>query len=94
MEETLRVSREQLTKLEKNIEAAGLWTIFPQFFVEEPGRDDICIDGMTVILERVDTRGYRYAEGNAQCTLGALQTAVAETLVRMAKQPDLMTLLH
>ena len=71
---------------------AKLWSTYPQFFVT--GRDEICLDGETIVLEKVDRDGYRYAEGNAQCTLGPAQLAVAAKLLNMAHHPELRNLLQ
>jgi hypothetical protein len=81
------VKEADLAELLALIARAKLWSIYPQFYVGDS--KEICLDGETVVLEKVDRDGYRYAEGNAQCTLGPAQRAVAAKLLDMAHHPEL-----
>jgi hypothetical protein len=78
--------------LQALIAKAKLWRIYPQFFVLDDPKG-FCIDGETIVFEKVDAEGYRYAEGNAQCTLDPTQRAVAAKLMAMAHHPELQNLL-
>ena len=81
--------------LEALIAKSRLWEIYPQFWEATPtGPRVVCVDGMTVIFEKVSPAGYRYSEGNAQCTLAPAQLAVAAKLMRMSGHADLERLLH
>ena len=59
------VTRTQFERIREATASAGLWAIHPQFYVVP---DEICIDGMELIFERVDGDGYRFANGNVPCT--------------------------
>jgi len=89
------VSGVDVQELEALIAKSKLWEIYPQFWQSTAtGPGAICLDGMTVIFETVSSAGYRYSEGNAQCTLAPAQLAVAAKLMRMAGHTDLERLLH
>lgn len=87
-ETSFAVRATDFAALEGLIAEAGLWRIDPQFYVET-GSDEICLDGLTVVFERVDASGYRYAEGNAQCTLGRAQLRVVAKIFELANRPGL-----
>jgi hypothetical protein len=76
------------------IDKSDLWTIYPEFWVLKPSSGEICIDGEPIVFERVNAQGYRYSEGNAQCTLAPKQLAVAAKLIQMSGQRDQEWLLH
>ena len=84
-----RVSKNDFDELALAATQAKLWDIYPQFFVRNAVPNEICVDGMMLVFERVDATGYRYAEGNAQCALGQAQLAVAAKLMTIAGRPDL-----
>ena len=91
-ETTFAVRAADFEALQALVAEAGLWSSYPQFYVEAetaPGSGEICLDGLTVVLERVDARGYRYSEGNAQCTLGREQLRVVAKLFELANRPGL-----
>ncbi len=85
------MSDADLAELQRLAEEAELWTIYPQFYVMR--EDEVCIDGMMIILERRTATNYSYSEGNAQCTLGRSQLAVAAKMMEMAGRPGLKSLL-
>lgn len=84
-ERRFKVSAAEMAELRALIARSGLWEIYPQFWNEDP--DDFCLDGVTVIFERVDASGYRYAQGNSPCTLGRDQLAVAARIMHLAGEP-------
>lgn len=92
--EEFTIKKSDFEELQHLIRQANLWSIYPQFFVVGDDDNSICIDGMSVILERRNEGGYRYSEGNAQCTLGDAQRAVAAKMMQMANHADLQGLLH
>lgn len=78
-----RVSKAEMQELNALVENAALWKSYPEFWVL---KDDeaICLDGMQVILERVDARGYKFSESNAQCTTPPPIKAVAKKIIALA----------
>ena len=92
-DEEYRVSEKDYQELQQLIRDAKLWSIYPEFYQFTDDRA-ICIDGMLVIFERTNAAGYRYSEGNAQCTLGAGQLAVAAKFMEIAKHSGLERLLR
>ncbi|HYD39105.1 MAG TPA: hypothetical protein VEA60_15920 [Allosphingosinicella sp.] len=83
-----RVSAAQSEALDRLIGEAGLWTIHPQFYVHEDP-EMICLDGMELVFERVDARGYRFSTANAQCTAPGGMLRVAEKMMEIARAGDL-----
>jgi hypothetical protein len=81
-----RVSRDEFEALQRDIQQARLWTIYPQFW-GMADFDSICFDGMELVFERVDATGYRFATANAQCTAPPAVKRVAETFVDIAGVP-------
>ena len=88
------ISEASARELAELIERARLWTTFPQFFQASPDAGVVCLDGEGVIFERRDASGYRYAEGNAPCTLGSAQIDVAAKMLQLARRPELVRLLR
>ncbi|GEM_PF-3203345 len=79
------VDQDDLSDLEQRIRAAGLWRTFPQFYVRDQTDGSICAHDEDVILERLDSEGYRYAQGQLYCTLGRSQRAVVEKILAIAQ---------
>jgi len=88
------VTGADVAELIRLIDDAGLWRVYPQFWVSDDGPNEICIDGITVVFERSSASGYGYSEGNAQCTMGQNQKAVAAKMMQMAGRADMEMLLH
>src|SRR5207253_5029194 len=65
-ESSFSVSRGQMDRLRAAIREARMFTLFPEFWRSANG-DDICVDGMELIFERLDAEGYRFSTANAQC---------------------------
>ena len=87
------VSRVEFETLEQNIRQARLWEIYPQFWVmSDP--ESLCIDGMELMFERVDSSGYRFAHANAQCTAPDALKEVAATIVDIAGVPHVRNWLY
>ena len=88
-----RVSRDEFEALQRDIQQARLWTIYPQFWgMADP--ESICLDGMELVFERVDASGYRFATANAQCTASRAVKQVAETFVDIAGVPHVRNWLY
>ena len=80
------VSRAQMGRLRAAIAAARMFTLYPEFW---ESRDDICLDGMQLTFERVDSNGYRFSTANAQCNAPAAMHRVALILFEIARAPEL-----
>lgn len=87
------VTREEFEALQQEIRQARLWEIYPQFWVmSDP--ENLCIDGMELMFERVDASGYRFAHANAQCTAPDDLKQVAATIVAIAGVPHVRNWLY
>jgi hypothetical protein len=51
-------------ELESEVMAAHLWDVPDEKWVTPQRKDEICLDGTEVILERLDRRGYAISRGN------------------------------
>lgn len=61
-----RISAADMAEFHQQTSSAKLWELYPEHWVSSDG-NDICIDGEQLVFERVDERGYRFSEMNAQC---------------------------
>lgn len=82
------VSRAQMARLRAAIEAARMFTLYPEFW-RSPDGDEICVDGMELIFERVDANGYRFSTANAQCNAPPAMRDAAYILFEIARAPAL-----
>lgn len=82
------VSAAQLSHLDQITAQSGLWQTYPEHWVPRDS-DAICVDGVEVILERINPDGYRFSEANIQCAVSRGFLAVAEELVAIAGTPDM-----
>jgi len=82
------VSRAQMARLRAAIEAAHMFTLYPEFW-QSRNANEICVDGMELIFERVDAVGYRFSTANAQCNASAAMRDVALILFEIARAPEL-----
>jgi hypothetical protein len=82
------VSRAQMERLRAAIGEARMFTLYPEFW-RSPNGDDICVDGMELIFERIDADGYRFSTANAQCNAPAAMRRAALILFQIARAPEL-----
>jgi hypothetical protein len=82
-----RVTRAQFDALQQQAQRARLWAIHPEFWAFTS--NDICIDGMELIFERVDANGYRFSTANAQCTAPPAMLQLAEQMIELSGQPGI-----
>jgi hypothetical protein len=80
------VSPARLAALDDAIERAGIWKIQPEFWQTPEG--EICVDGVMMIMERVDARGYRFSEANAQCSAPGPMLNLAAQMIALANPSD------
>lgn len=71
-----RISAADMAEFHEQTSSAKLWELYPEHWLSSDG-NDICIDGEQLVFERVDERGYRFSEMNAQCAAprGAINAA-------------------
>ena len=82
-EQIFSVRPSDLVALNELIVQSKLWQIYPEhWFDNDPNA--ACIDGVQVIMERVEDRQYRYSEANAQCTAPDAMLKVAAKMVDLA----------
>jgi hypothetical protein len=74
------VRREDLARLDVLIAQSRLWRLYPEYWESE----DICVDGVQLIMERATAEGYRFSEANAQCTAPRDYLEVAAQMIDMA----------
>jgi hypothetical protein len=82
-EQTFSVKPADLMALNDLIARSKLWQIYPQHWVNTDP-NTICIDGMQVMMERVQDRQYRYSEANAQCDAPDAMLKVAAKMIDLA----------
>jgi hypothetical protein len=80
---TFSVPPADLAALNDLIAESKLWQIYPQYWVNTSS-GTICIDGVEVIMERVEQRQYRFSEANAQCTAPSSMLKVAAKMIDLA----------
>jgi hypothetical protein len=80
------VSAAAVARLDALISQSKLWGIYPQYWQYPAG--EICVDGVEMIMERASTQGYRFSEGNAQCTMPSSVLAVAAQMIDIADPGD------
>jgi hypothetical protein len=85
-----RVSRAQWGALRQAVERARLWNIYPEFYGYGEGGELICIDGMQLIFERVDSNGYRFSTANAQCNAPEAVRRAAAEMIEISGAEDVM----
>lgn len=57
------------TRLDEIYAAKGrLWTLYPETWDVSDEDEQICLDGIDILLERVDSKGYGISQGNSPCT--------------------------
>jgi hypothetical protein len=89
-EAVFRVRDRDFAQLEKLIAQANLWQIYPQFVFLQPEAGWICGHAVTLIFEKADAAGYRFAEVDRDCGGGLAQAAVAAQMITMADRPSLL----
>jgi hypothetical protein len=89
---TFRVTRAAFDSLQASIARTRLWHLYPEFWTLAEG--EICLDGMDLVFERVDARGYRFSTANAQCTAPADIIEVAEQMIEMSGDRTMLRWLH
>jgi len=77
-------SSEEVKQLQSLITDAGLYEFYPEFWEFTDEEDTICIDGMQIILERRDHKGYGVSIANAQCTAPSEVLAIAQKFIDLA----------
>jgi hypothetical protein len=87
------VSRARMAALQAAMDRAQLFRINPQYWVlVDP--DMICVDGEEMFFERLDARGYHFANANAQCTAPTELRDVARMMLALAGERDLSYLVN
>ena len=87
------VTRAQFDALQQRIRQSRLWQTYPQYWYLSE-EDNICVDGMELVMERVDAAGYRFAHANAQCGAPADMLAVASAMIDLSREPNVGGLLR
>ena len=77
------LSQRDFSEFKKASDDSGLWGAHPEFWVFK-NENDICLDGMEVLLERLDADGYRFSNANTSCTSPAGMNRLAEKMVELA----------
>jgi len=77
------VSSKEVEQLQTLIADADLYEFYPEVW-EYSDEDEICIDGMQILLERRDHTGYGVSMANAQCTAPSEVKAIAQKFIDMA----------
>lgn len=85
------VSRANMAALRALIDQAKMWQFDPQEHWVG-AEDDICLDGNQLVFERRDAAGYRFSEGNAQCTIPPRVRAVAARIIELSGERTALTL--
>jgi hypothetical protein len=80
---TFPVSSADVVALNNLIAESKLWQIYPEYWVNTPS-GTVCIDGVEMIMERVEQRQYRFSEANAQCTAPLALLRVAAKMIDLA----------
>ncbi len=81
---------EEMARLDALIAQAGIWTIYPEHWVLRETGNNVCIDGVPTVLERLSEEGYRYSEANAQCTAPSGFLKVAAEMIEIAGLGDIV----
>lgn len=90
---SFRASHRDVQEIVRIAEEGRIWSIHPQFWVlADP--DDICIDGIDVVLERVDSAGYRFSQANVSCAAPHAFRRIAERMFEIAREERLKRLLR
>lgn len=82
-EKRFLVNSIQVELLQALIADAGLYEFYPEVW-EYSNEDEICIDGMQILLERRDHTGYGVSMANAQCTAPVKVRAIAQKFIDIA----------
>jgi aspartate/tyrosine/aromatic aminotransferase len=83
-EKQVRLSKRAFEDFKAVAEDSGLWTQYPEFWVLKD-EDEICVDGMEALLERRDSRGYKFSHGNTSCTSPPGMGRLAEKMIALAR---------
>lgn len=81
------VTPEDLDALNDLIAQSKLWQIHPQHWVDTD-TNSVCVDGVQIVMERVEERQYRFSEANAQCTAPDTMLKVASKMIDLAGLSD------
>jgi hypothetical protein len=83
-EKQVRLSKREFADFKAVAEDSGLWNQYPEFWVLTD-KDEICLDGMEALLERRDSHGYRFSNGNTSCTAPPGMGRLAEKMITLTR---------
>lgn len=75
-----KVKPADFASLQALIAKSTVWEVYPEFWPFY----DVCLDGVGIVMERRTIEGYRYSEGNVQCSIPSSMRAIAEQVVTLA----------
>lgn len=70
-----------------------LFQHYPEFW-ESSNPGEICIDGVAVVLERLNADGYKLSEANVSCAAPTEFVALVQELIRLSRDRSLSTFLE
>jgi hypothetical protein len=78
------IPADELANLDALVAKSNLWKTYPEYWVFGKEANEICLDGVELIVERATADGYRFSEGNAQCTAPRSMLLLAAEMIRLA----------
>jgi hypothetical protein len=80
---SISLSAAQLAILDQKIAASGIWKFYPEAFNQ--GEDEVCLDGIEVVLERNSAKGHQYSNANIVCSVSSGFINVMREILALAE---------